>query len=177
MQPRISDLRRGRLDRFSLERLILMAVKLGGEVTLQVDFGRRTPFTAAGREQQLRSGAAAAVRHRVEVADHTLTSAVRTLVRDRTQRPQLGLFQSENRGLTTPSGTPKSRVSAPSRAGNDSRPRNRPGVLAASPFLAIFSPPNRDPTIPIHIPNPHEMRRVVRGAHHEVEGFLHSCPQ
>ena len=68
-QPRISDLRHGRLGRFSLERLILMSVKLGGEVTVNVAFGRRTPFTAAGREQLLKTAAQNAVRHRVEVAD------------------------------------------------------------------------------------------------------------
>jgi len=36
-QPRISDLRRGKLERFSLERLIRLLERLGQRVTLQIE--------------------------------------------------------------------------------------------------------------------------------------------
>jgi predicted XRE-type DNA-binding protein len=40
-QPRISDLRRGRLERFSLERLIRLVHEMGWRVELTLAQGRR----------------------------------------------------------------------------------------------------------------------------------------
>jgi len=39
-QPRISDLRNGKLERFSLERLIRFAARLGATVTVQITWPR-----------------------------------------------------------------------------------------------------------------------------------------
>lgn len=40
-QPRISDLRRGRLERFSLEQLIRFAARVDGTVRIDVEWDRR----------------------------------------------------------------------------------------------------------------------------------------
>jgi predicted XRE-type DNA-binding protein len=40
-QPRISDLRNGRLERFSLEQLIRFAARIGGDVHLGVTWTKR----------------------------------------------------------------------------------------------------------------------------------------
>ena len=40
-QPRISDLRNGRLQRFSLEKLIRLVARSGGTATVLVTWGRR----------------------------------------------------------------------------------------------------------------------------------------
>ena len=42
--PRVSDLRRGRLERFSLERLVLFAMRLGADVTIDVRWDPRRPL-------------------------------------------------------------------------------------------------------------------------------------
>ena len=40
-QPRVSDLRKGRLERFSLERLVRFATRLGADVTVAVTWDPR----------------------------------------------------------------------------------------------------------------------------------------
>jgi len=40
-QPRVSDLRRGRLDRISLEQLIRLLGRVGGSIELRVSWSRR----------------------------------------------------------------------------------------------------------------------------------------
>jgi len=47
-QPRMSDLRNGRLTRFSLEKLIRCASRLGAEFHFTVTWDRRKRFLAAG---------------------------------------------------------------------------------------------------------------------------------
>jgi predicted XRE-type DNA-binding protein len=46
-QPRISDLRRGRLDRISLEQLIRLLGRVGGSIELQVSWSARHRFLYA----------------------------------------------------------------------------------------------------------------------------------
>jgi hypothetical protein len=48
-QPRMSDLRHGRLGRFSLEHLIRFIARLGGTVTLEVTWDRRRRWIVARR--------------------------------------------------------------------------------------------------------------------------------
>ena len=40
-QPRMSDLRKSKLERFSLDRLIRFADRVGGDVSIQVVWARR----------------------------------------------------------------------------------------------------------------------------------------
>jgi predicted XRE-type DNA-binding protein len=40
-QPRVSDLRRGRLDRISLEQLVRLLERVGGSIELQVSWSSR----------------------------------------------------------------------------------------------------------------------------------------
>jgi predicted XRE-type DNA-binding protein len=40
-QPRVSDLRNGRLQRFSLDRLVRFAARVGGDITLDVAWRRK----------------------------------------------------------------------------------------------------------------------------------------
>lgn len=47
-QPRMSDLRNGRLERFSLEQLIRFAARLGADVSITVTWTKRKRFIAAG---------------------------------------------------------------------------------------------------------------------------------
>jgi predicted XRE-type DNA-binding protein len=46
-QPRLSDLRRGRLDRFSLEQLIRFVSRVDGEVEITVEWQQRRAFLFA----------------------------------------------------------------------------------------------------------------------------------
>jgi predicted XRE-type DNA-binding protein len=46
-QPRLSDLRRGRLDRFSLEQLIRFVSRVYGQVEIRVEWQRRHAFLFA----------------------------------------------------------------------------------------------------------------------------------
>ena len=48
-QPRLSDLRRGRLDRISLEQLIRLVGRVGGSIELQVSWSSRDSFLYARR--------------------------------------------------------------------------------------------------------------------------------
>jgi predicted XRE-type DNA-binding protein len=43
-QPRISDLRRGRLDRISLEQLVRFIGRVGGSIELQINWSSRHSF-------------------------------------------------------------------------------------------------------------------------------------
>jgi predicted XRE-type DNA-binding protein len=45
-QPRMSDLRRGRLTRFSLEHLIRLAWRVGGDVRLELTWVTRDPWSS-----------------------------------------------------------------------------------------------------------------------------------
>ena len=45
-QPRVSDLRAGRLERFSLEQLVRFVSRLGGDVTLRVTWSARRRWLA-----------------------------------------------------------------------------------------------------------------------------------
>jgi predicted XRE-type DNA-binding protein len=47
-QPRVSDLRNGRLERFSLEKLVRLATRLRGDVTIDVRWDPH-PFLASPR--------------------------------------------------------------------------------------------------------------------------------
>ena len=47
-QPRMSDLRNGRLTRFSLEQLIRFAARLGAEITISVTWTKYKRFIAGG---------------------------------------------------------------------------------------------------------------------------------
>jgi predicted XRE-type DNA-binding protein len=51
-QPRISDLRRGRLDRISLEQLVRLLGRVGGAIELQVSWSSRHSFLYARRKQR-----------------------------------------------------------------------------------------------------------------------------
>jgi len=46
-QPRVSDLRRGRLDRISLEQLIRLLGRVGGSIELHVSWSSRHSFLYA----------------------------------------------------------------------------------------------------------------------------------
>jgi predicted XRE-type DNA-binding protein len=46
-QPRLSDLCRGRLDRFSLEQLIRFVSRVDGQVEIRVEWQRRHAFLIA----------------------------------------------------------------------------------------------------------------------------------
>jgi predicted XRE-type DNA-binding protein len=49
-QPRMSDLRNNKLTRFSLEKLIRCASRIGAEFHFTVTWDRRKRFLAAGRK-------------------------------------------------------------------------------------------------------------------------------
>ena len=51
-QPRISDLRRGRLDRFSLEQLVRFLGRVGRSIELHASWSSRDSFLYARPEQQ-----------------------------------------------------------------------------------------------------------------------------
>jgi len=51
-QPRISDLRRGRLDRISLEQLVRFLGRVGGSIELQVSWNSCHSFLFALRKQR-----------------------------------------------------------------------------------------------------------------------------
>jgi predicted XRE-type DNA-binding protein len=51
-QPRISDLRRGRLDRLSLEQLVRFLGRVGGSIELQVSWRSRPSVLYALRKQR-----------------------------------------------------------------------------------------------------------------------------
>ena len=51
-QPRISDLRRGRLDRFSLEQLVRLLGRVGGSIELQISWSSRRSFLYAQTKQR-----------------------------------------------------------------------------------------------------------------------------
>ena len=55
-QPRMSDLRNGRLTRFSLEKLIRCASRLGAEFHFTVTWDRRKRFLAARAKNTHYSG-------------------------------------------------------------------------------------------------------------------------
>ena len=61
-QPRISDLRRGRLDRISLEQLVRLLGRVGGSIEVQVSGARvtafSTPWGSSVREKSKRAGRA-----------------------------------------------------------------------------------------------------------------------
>jgi predicted XRE-type DNA-binding protein len=50
-QPRMSDLRRGRLDRISLEQLVRFVGRVGGSIELQVSWSSRHSFLYARWKQ------------------------------------------------------------------------------------------------------------------------------
>jgi len=51
-QPRVSDLRRGRLDRFSLEQLVRFLGRVGGSIELKVSWSSRDSFLYALPKQR-----------------------------------------------------------------------------------------------------------------------------
>jgi predicted XRE-type DNA-binding protein len=51
-QPRISDLRRGHLDRFSLEQLVRFLGRVGGSIEVQVSWSTRDSFLYARPKPQ-----------------------------------------------------------------------------------------------------------------------------
>jgi predicted XRE-type DNA-binding protein len=51
-QPRISDLRRGRLDRVSLEQLVRFLGRVGGSIELQVSWSSRHRYLYEQPKQQ-----------------------------------------------------------------------------------------------------------------------------
>ena len=51
-QPRISDLRRGRLDRISLEQLVRLLGRVGGSIEVQVSWSSRDSFLYARRKER-----------------------------------------------------------------------------------------------------------------------------
>ena len=51
-QPGISDLRRGRLDRISLEQLVRLLGRVGGSIEVQVSWSLRDSFLYARRKER-----------------------------------------------------------------------------------------------------------------------------